>query len=205
MTTATAKPDETAVDGRRLRREVNRDAVLDALLELFEAGVYQPSSNQIAERAGISPRSLFRYFDDIDDLSRAAIERALAEAGSLFELAVDPSLPTAGKIDQLVAHRIRLFETTAAPARAARIGAHRLAAVAAQVHEARTFLRGQVAALFAPELAGDRSTLLPAVDALCQFETYELLRTEHGLSRPKLARTLTAALTALLVPTGDDR
>lgn len=193
-------PPVTAVeaDGRRLRRATNRDAVLDALLELFEAGVYQPSSNQIAERAGISPRSLFRYFDDIDDLSRAAIERALAEAGSLFELHVDPALATAEKIDQLVAHRIRLFEVTAAPARAARIGAHRLAAVAAQVHDARTYLRRQVAELFAPELAGDRAVLLPAIDALCQFETYELLRAEHGLSRPKLARALTGALTALL-------
>jgi AcrR family transcriptional regulator len=186
------------VDGRRLRREQNRDAVLDALVELFEAGIYQPGANQIAERAGISPRSLFRYFDDIDDLSRAAIERALADAGSLFDVTIDPAAPTAEKIDTLVAHRVRLFEATAAPARAARIGAHRLGAVAEQVHGARTYLRHQIAEVFAPELAGPRRALLPAVDALCQFETYDLLRSEHRLSRPKLTAALTAALTQLL-------
>lgn len=186
------------VDGRRLRRAQNREAVLDALLSLFEDGNYAPGANVIAERAGISPRSLFRYFDDIDDLSRAAIERAVADAGSLFELDVDPSLPTAAKVARLVEARLLLFEATAAPARAARIGVHRHPAVAAQVHQARTHLRRQVAALFAPELAGSRAALLPAVDALCQFETYELLRGEHGLSRPKIAAALTAALTSLL-------
>ena len=39
------------VDGRRLRREQNREAVLDALAALFSEGVYQPSANDIAERA----------------------------------------------------------------------------------------------------------------------------------------------------------
>ena len=43
------------VDGRRLRREQNRESVIDALIELFGEGVYQPSSADIAERAGISP------------------------------------------------------------------------------------------------------------------------------------------------------
>lgn len=189
-------------DGRRLRREQNRDAVLDALLALFEEGIYQPGSNLVAERAGISARSLFRYFDDIDDLSRAAIERAVGDAGALWDLPIDPSLPTAAKIAQLVEARLRLFEATAAPARAARISAHRQPDVATQVHGARTHLRRQIAALFAPELTGPRAALLPAVDALCQFETYELLRGEHRLSHPKIAASLTAALTELL---GDDR
>jgi AcrR family transcriptional regulator len=189
---------DAVIDGRRLRREQNRDAVLDALLSLFEDGIYAPGAGLIAERAGISERSLFRYFDDIDDLSRAAIERAVGDAGPLFELSVDATLPTATKITMLVDARLELFEATAAPARAARIGAHRHAAVAAQLHGARGHLRRQVAELFAPELAGPRSVLLPAVDALCQFETYDLLAVEHRLSHPKIAAALTAALTELL-------
>ena len=62
-------------DGRTLRRERNRAAMVDAMLELYREGNLAPSSDAIAERAGLSPRSLFRYFEDIDDLVHAAITR----------------------------------------------------------------------------------------------------------------------------------
>src|SRR3954469_16657881 len=94
------------VDGRRLRREQNREAVVDALVALFEEGSYTPSTNEIAERAGISPRSLFRYFDDADDLTRAAIERHLAIHRRLFEIDIDPALPTKAKIEPFVDARV---------------------------------------------------------------------------------------------------
>jgi AcrR family transcriptional regulator len=196
----TATIDE--VDGRRLRREQNREAVLDALVALLGEGTYQPSSNEIADRAGISPRSLFRYFDDIDDLHRAAIERQLAAARPLLDLGVASDAPVRTKIARLVAARVQLFETIAPAARSARAYAHRHPVIAAQVRESRSFLRRQLARLFAPELAGDRAARLPALDALCSFETYELLRHDQGLSRARTAAALTAALTALLSSDG---
>ena len=184
------------VDGRRLRRAQNRDAVVDALLVLFEEGNLQPSSGEIAERAGLSPRSLFRYFDDVDDLNRAAIERQQARARPLVELRVGAGETTAVKIDAIVASRVRLFETVGPSARAARVCAPRHPVVARQLTDGRTFLRAQVRRLFADELA--RGDLLPAVDALLSFETYELLRRDQRLSRAKTAAALTTALTSLL-------
>lgn len=186
------------VDGRHLRRAQNREAVLDALVDLFRAGVYQPSSNEIAERAGLSSRSLFRYFDDIDDLNRAAIDRHLAAAQPLLDIGVGADAPTRTKVERLVETRIRLFETIAPAARAARVCAPRHPVIAAQLRESRSYLRHQVARLFAPELQGGRGDRLPAVDALCSFETVELLRGDQGLSRPKTVSALVTALTALL-------
>jgi len=171
------------VDGRRLRREQNREAVLDALAELFSEGVYQPRANEIAERAGISPRSLFRYFDDIDDLNRATIERHLAAARPQLEIGIGPDASTKAKVECVVEARLRLFETIAPAARAARGYALRDPVVAAQVRYGRFQLRDQVHRLFAPELEGDRAELLPAHDALCSFETCELVRFDQGLSR----------------------
>src|SRR5687768_10961548 len=133
-------PDSVAqIDGRKLRREQNREAVVDALVGLFEAGDYTPSSGTIAARAGISPRSLFRYFDDVDDLNRAAIERHIAINRHLFEPQVDHTLPTAAKVEAFVAARAELHEAVAPGARAARLCAHRHSVVAAQLHETRTF------------------------------------------------------------------
>lgn len=190
------------LDGRRLRREQNRGAVLDALVELFGEGSYHPSVGQIAERAGLSPRSLFRYFDDVDDLSRAAIESQLAAARPLLRLGVGPDAPTTTKIRGLVDARTQLFETSGPAARAARSCAPRNLVVAAQLRQSRAYLRRQVERLFARELDRSGAELLPATDALCSFETYELLRVDQRLSQARAKSALVTALQALLAPTG---
>lgn len=186
-------------DGRRLRRAQNREAVLDAMVELFAEGVLQPGTDEIAERAGVSARSLFRYFDDVDDLNGAAIERQIAAARPLLDVGARPDDPTVDKVERLVAARVRLFEAIAPAARAARACAHRHEIVATQVRESRSYLRHQLRKLFAPELA-TRAGVFPALDALCSFEAYELLRHDQGLSRAKTTTALAAALLELLTP-----
>jgi AcrR family transcriptional regulator len=179
------------IDGRHLRRDTNREAVLDAMVELFVEGNLQPSSAEIAELAGLSSRSLFRYFDDIDDLNRAAIDRQLALARPLLELDVRFDDPLEVKIAHVVEARMRLFETIAPAARAARVSAHRRHLIAEQLTQGRAHLRGQLREQFGPDQ-------LPAIDALCSFESYELLRRDQKLSRRETAAALTSALTALL-------
>jgi len=175
------------VDGRTLRREENRSAVLDALCDLYAEGVYDPSVAEIAARAGLSPRSLFRYFDDVDDLNRAAIERMIDGARHLLDLDVDPAAPLAERIDRLVAARLKVYDHIAPAARAIRIGAHRHPVLAKQLKHGRAFFRAQVEQAFAIE-----GSTLDAVDALLQFETYDLL------PRARAAAVLTDALTKLL-------
>ena len=194
------------LDGRRLRREQNREAVLTALVELFHEGNYQPSAAEIATRAGLSQRSLFRYFDDVDDLNRAAIEFQQETARPLLDPGVTATTPTAEKIERVVAARIALFESIEPGARAARVCAHRHEVVAAQLRDSRSILRRQLERLFAPEMKGAASGLLPAIDALLSFETHQLLRHDHGRSRQKTADALTAAVSALLdTSTGEHR
>jgi AcrR family transcriptional regulator len=189
-----AQMSDVEVDGRRLRREQNRDAVLDAMVELFEEGNLTPTTGEVAQRAGLSPRSLFRYFDDIDDLNRAAIDRQLHDARPLLDPDVAPDAPLAERIEVLVATRARLWDSIAPAARAARALAHKRHLVADQLHDGRAYMRRQIEHLFpdAPE------ALLPAVDALCSFESYELLRYERRMSRAAASDALTTGLTALL-------
>jgi AcrR family transcriptional regulator len=171
--------------------------VLDALVQLFEEGDYQPTADDIAERAGISPRSLFRYFDDVDDLARAAIERELQTAAPLLALDVDPSAPLELRIAEVVARRMRLYEAVAPTARAARACAHRNRTVAAQLQRRRAMFRKQVADAFAAEVRANPPALA-AVDVLCSFESVELLRRDQGLSRVRTVEALTHALRAIL-------
>jgi AcrR family transcriptional regulator len=191
-------------DGRRARREANRAAVLDALAGLYREGVYEPSAAQIADRAGLSPRSLFRYFDDVDDLNRAAIDQQLARARPLLAVDARPEDPTDVKVERLVEARLRLFDAVGPAARAARVCAWRHPVVARQVAQSRAYLRHQLERLFAPELAAmapePAGAALAAVDVLCSLEATDLLRLDQALSSAQTAAAMTQAVQALLAP-----
>jgi len=75
---------DVEVDGRTARRDRNREAVLDAVLELFSEGNLAPSPDDVAQRAGISLRSVYRYVADSDGLIRDAIERHTERIAPLF-------------------------------------------------------------------------------------------------------------------------
>ena len=189
-------------DGRRARREQNRAAVLDALAELYGEGVYEPSAAQIAERAGLSSRSLFRYFDDVDDLNLATIDQQLARARPLLAVDARPEDPPGTKVERLVDARLRLYESIAPAARAARIGAWRHPVLARQVTSSRSHLRHQIERLFAPELTAmgtERATAAVATtEVLCSFEGSELLCVDQGLTRSQAAAAIVQALLPVL-------
>ena len=195
MTTAAQAP---AFDGRRLRRELNREAVIDALLALFRAGNYHPSCSEIAARAGLSERSLFRYFDDLEDLHRAAADREIMVALPLLASAAAPGDLTRVKIERMVRGRAALFEQAGPAVRALGANAHRHAKLAVELDRHRAFLRGQIHQLFGPELDARGSALLPAIEVLCSHHSWDRLRHGHGLSAESAAATLIAAVTALL-------
>ena len=66
------------VDGRRLRSERTRHLIIEAYLDLLRCGPGMPTAGQIAEHAGYSVRSIFERFSDLDALSLAAADYALA-------------------------------------------------------------------------------------------------------------------------------
>ncbi len=77
-----AEPVES--DGRRLRRERNIAAVVDAVLEMFAEETFVPTIERAAERSGLSLRSVYRYFPDPESLTQAAIDE-LAENLAAFQ------------------------------------------------------------------------------------------------------------------------
>ncbi len=188
----------SAFDGRRMRRELNREAVIDALIAFFRAGNYHPSCGEIATRAGLSERSLFRYFNDVADLHRAAADKEITDVLQLVASAAAAQDPTHVKIERMVRARAALWEQAGPAARALGANAHRHASLAAELDRYRSSLRGQLRELFAPELAASGTAVLPAMEVLCSHHSWDRLRHSQGMSAESAAAALIVALTALL-------
>ena len=188
---------EPQVDGRHARRDRNRTAVVEAMLELYHEGNYEPSSDEIAARAGLSPRSLFRYFDDLDDLVRTAIDHQLEVVRPYTDPGATVDAPLAERIARLVQSRWRTYAEIEVVARIARARALTQPLLAEQIASSRRFWRQQLADLFAAELQHAPADTLAAIDVLTSFESVQHLR-EQGLGRARIDAALGAALMKLL-------
>lgn len=189
-------------DGRTARRDRNRDAVLDAVLDLFAQDALAPTAQQVAERSGVSLRSVYRYFEDTDELVRAAIDRNLVRVRPLFELDRLGEGPLEDRIERLVGSRMRLYDEVGPLMRATVLHAGENALLAARLTAVRRTLGEQAEAMFAPELAAlapvVRREVAASVDLLVGFEALEHLRRVRGLSRAAATRASSRALLALL-------
>jgi len=201
---ATPEAATAATDGRQLRRRRNREAVVEALLDLYRDGELRPSTEAIAARSGLSPRSLFRYFDDVDDLIDAAVARQRDRALPLVSIDISPREPLAAKASALVDQRFRLFDVVGNASTVVRLRSPFQPLLAAQLAEHREYLRNQMNRLFAPELAAMEpaaaATALATADVMASFEARQLLREDQGLSVPQAKAAMVSALVALLGP-----
>ena len=186
------------VDGRSVRRERNRVAVLDAVIELFAEDMLAPRPDDVARRSGVSLRSVYRYFSDPEELLGAAMARHMERTLPLMQLDRVGEGPLEDRIARFVRMRRGLYDAVAPVARAARAAAPSNPAVAAQYERALTHLREQIEDHFAPELrrmsARVRGAVVDAVDTLFQLESYDHL---HRTLRHPESRVTGAQLEAL--------
>src|SRR4051812_32742925 len=114
---------EVESDGRVLRGERNREAIVDALLALYDDGVLRPSVNDVAERAGVSARSVHNHFVDMEALRAEVAERQFQRYADLWE-PPGADLELDERIAQLVDRRSALFEAITPVRRAAMLSVH---------------------------------------------------------------------------------
>ena len=78
--------NETAAvpDGRRLRTERSRQAIIEASLKLIAEGTLVPTAQLIADRAEVGIRSFFRHFPDMEALFSAVDDYGREATEALF-------------------------------------------------------------------------------------------------------------------------
>jgi TetR/AcrR family transcriptional regulator of autoinduction and epiphytic fitness len=195
-------------DGRVSRAARTREAVVDALLALNDRGVLRPTARDIAAEAGVSLRSLYVHFDDLESLFVAAGQRHTERL-----LAQLPPLVTEGpfseRLDRFLDRRVRLHELGGGVRRAAQLQEPFSPTIQRAMASGRKALRAELAACFGPELeaaaargTGDdrdgRRRLLDALDIVTGAAAWDTLRIHRGRSQDEARHQLRDMIVALI-------
>lgn len=194
--------EATVADGRNLRSERTRASLAAAYLDLISEGDIQPTAERVAERAGCSPRSVFKHFPDREALFAAAADiqqqRVLEQLGQL----PDPEAPLDERIDAFVDQRTHLNEFMTPVRRAAQLFEPFSDAVAAKVGLSRTTGAAQIEYVFGPELDAvegrAREDLLHALYTAAAWVNWESLRAHRELPVDRARAIVRSMLAAQL-------
>jgi AcrR family transcriptional regulator len=199
---ASVTSGQPVTDGRRARRERGRLAVTEATIDLVLEGSIPPSAEQIAERAGVSAASLFRYFETLDDLRRATVDRYFERYTHVFEIPDIGVGALSDRIKRFTKARSSLHEMTEPMARLARLRAPEHVELDERLHLVRTTMSDQVRHHFDTELAtrspAQREDTVTVISTLTSFEAWDQARYDHQRSQQQISRAWSATITKIL-------
>jgi AcrR family transcriptional regulator len=188
------------VDGRVARGLRTRTAIVEAFLDLVTEGVERPRANQVAARAGVSVRTIYQHFSDLEAL-RADVVAVQSERLRPFLRPIEAHGDLRTRVEALATRRAELYEHIAPIRRAMeRTG------VTPVLDEGRRrldrILRSQLEQLFEPELSAlerpERTMVLAGLDALSSYAAWDHLRRSQRRSVLQARRIVGESLTALL-------
>ncbi len=193
------------VDGRTLRAQRTRDAVVEALLALQEEGDLNPTAQRVAARAGVALRTVYGHFSDMESLY---LEAGRRELNKIVQLADTPSgdAPLPERIARTAASRARTSEALLPVLRAARL---RLPYSEALQRNWQLFIElgdSTMRTVFARELrlAGpEADALLDSLYLALSATSWDALRAERRLEPDVACEVVRRSVTALLAPYAD--
>lgn len=188
-------------DGRSARANRTRDAVVDAFLELTEEGHLRPTARQISDRAGVSLRSVFQHFEDLEKLFATAADHQVERLRHL-QVEISPDLPFEDRLDMFVRARGAILEKVSPVRRAALLAAPFSEELSRRLRWSREMNRDEVERVFADELgqlpATRRRLISAALHSCTDWYTWETLRVHSGLSVDDAIKTMSLTIRALL-------
>ena len=187
---------EPAPDGRHRRGLDSRARIVAALSDLVQAGEVAPSAEQVAARADVGLRTVFRHFKDMDSLygeiSQAMAVILMARAAQPFK-----APEGAARVVELVERRAGPFEQLAPFMDAAAVAWSRSPVLQAEIGRLTSLLREILLRELPKDLATDPARV-EALDLLLSFESWSRLRRQQGLTPERAREVLEAAVKQVL-------
>lgn len=186
------KPNQRT-QAARARSHRTKTAIADAVIELVVESARLPSANDVARRAGVSLRSVFNHFGDMESLCAEVIRRYEPRVASLI-VAIDPQAALDVRVRELVAQRHSMY-LVVAPLRRA-IARNPLLREGLAVQAARrrleSVLERQLTEAFRAELRHfpDRHDALVRLVSVTSFDFWDHLTRVRGLAPRRAQRQM---------------
>jgi len=185
-------PDET--DGRRRRSQDSRARIITAVVDVIREGQIDPTAEMVADRAGVSLRTVFRNVSDMESLYRDIGQVVETE---MRALAMRPfkGVCWRERIVEMVGRRSEGFEVLQPFRRASDLRRH----ASPTLQEDRERLARTLRLILRRELPTDLdSPTIEALDLLLSYEAWSRLRLEQGLEPAAAQQVLERAVRALI-------
>ena len=183
-------------DGRRERSAASRRRILEAMVDLIESGQPGPTAETVAMRAGVSLRTVFRHFEEMEKLHLEIASVVFERVRPILERPLD-NKGWPASLPEFVARRAEFFEIMAPFKNAIDVHRHRSRAIAAQHRRINVMSRDLLAAAVPPRLLADRERF-ELLSLLLSLEAWQRLREQQGLSVAEACSAIERATLALI-------
>ena len=184
------------IDGRRMRSERSRAAIITATLNLIDNGNFVPTARQIAEEAGIGLRSFFRHFDDMEALMDTIDQHMRGYYEPLFVRPFkDGTLEE--RIEDIVIDRSEAYERLKKLMMTSQAQLWRSEVMQKNYARNQKGLRKHLEK-WLPELKSQNPANREAAHAAASFENWHRLRQHQGLNLSDARMAMIVGITSLL-------
>lgn len=191
-------PSERA-DGRVERTAATRRKILAVTRELILEGATDPTAREIAARAEITTRTLFRHFPDMEALHRNFIEEADASASLVMDEAFPGGTPEQWQrlLEAVIDRRARVYESLL-PLYISAIWSRYRARDSGVRHRQGVVRRRKRLKEILPEEIVRDSLVFEALDGVLSIEYWRSLRHDQRLSVARATQVVRLVATKLI-------
>lgn len=172
-------------DGRLARSARTRRAIVDALRSLHHDGDLRPTAPRVAERAGVSLRTVWQHFTDLETLLVEAGRRDY-EIAMRYVIPIDTNAALPRRLQELVVQRGRMYEALAPVWRAAMLQEPFSPQIRRNRDRLLSAARDQLTRVLGRELdalpADRRDATFAALQVATGWSTWESLRRDLEMS-----------------------
>lgn len=189
--------DHQSDDGRRQRGDRNRRKIIQAMFELMSEGNMTPMAVDVAARADVGLRTVFRHFEDMESI----FEEMCEEASTIIQPRIVAPFETSHWRDRLLEladRNAETFELIFAMQVALLLRRYQSDFLQRQYQREVHLIRSSIRAILPKNVAKDK-TLFAALELNLNFAAWRRLREDQNLSVKaaketlfRIVRTLTA-------------
>lgn len=186
-------------DGRKLRSEGSKRKIVSAMLELVQEGRMAPTAEEVAKRAEVGLRTVFRRFKDMESLYA---EMSVAISNQVESIVDRPTSGSdwRGDLREMVDRRTQVYEVIM-PYRVAAEALKFKSTVLLNRHmEIVREERQRLLVLLPVEILKDL-TLIEALEAVLSFDMWNQLRYDQRLTASDAGAVVARIVDSLLTTT----